>query len=540
MRLQKKLATHSLTLTLLLTPLLSFAQSLELGKSLEVQLNILKEVSTLYVDSVSLESLLWDASNYMLNRLDPYTVLIRENDSESLEMMTRGSYGGIGAIIRKKGENILIAEVYEGSAAAKVGIIDGDQIIALDGEPVAPLSVEECSAKMRGGPGTNLRVTLKRLRGGDTLSLNIVREKIHIPDLLYWGMVADSVGYIKSRSFTSGGVKEIREALQKLVEEESCKRVVLDLRDNGGGLLSEAVEMLSLFLPQRSLVVSSKGRAKEDNMNFYTTTPPVDTLIPLVVLVNSASASSSEIVAGALQDLDRATIIGSRTFGKGLVQSIRDVGYGNNIKITTARYYTPAGRSLQAIDYSHREEDGSVGSIPDSLKSAFKTLRRGRVVYDGGGIEPDSTVLAKEYSRPVIGLAYSNLLHQYSIEYSSKVDTIAPVAQFELSNANYLEFVEWASKQQFDHRSRVLVEYDKLIELASMEGGSSQLLSQLKSLRSTITLSKKETLIKLKDEIKPLLEMEIINRYYFQRGAVQYSLKEDRELKVAMEINLLD
>lgn len=538
MDINKKIATVALIISLFFIPLKSNSQSINLGKNLEIHLNILNEISGIYVDSIALDSLLWDASNFILNRLDPYSLLIPADDSESIEMMTRGSYGGIGAIIRKEGDNILIAEVYEGSAAAKGGIIDGDQIISLDGEVVAPLSVEECSAKMRGRPGTTLKVSIKKLRSGDTLQLNIVREKIHIPDLLYWGVVADSVGYIKSRSFTAGGAKEIREAFKAIKESGKCKRVVLDLRDNGGGLLSEAVELLSIFLPEKSLVVSSKGRLKEDNREWFTSSAPIDTLTPMVVLINSGSASSSEIVAGALQDLDRATIVGTRSFGKGLVQSIRDVGYGNNIKITTAKYYTPSGRCVQSIDYSNRNEDGSVGYIPDSLKKAFKTLIKGRVVYDGGGIEPDSTVTPKEYSLPVVHLAYTNLLYQYSLEYSAKRESIGSIEQFELSHAEYQEFVQWAAKQKFDHRSRLLVEYDKVIQIATKEPRFQPLLAQLRSLREKILQTKEETLLELKNEIQPLLEVEIVNRYYYQRGAAQHSLKSDKELKVAMEMKI--
>ena len=521
------------------SPVSAQSQNFKIGKNLDIQMNVLREIAMLYVDSVDVDSLVTQNTINMLASLDPYTVLIPDEDRESLELLTTGSYGGIGAIIRKNGENVLIAEVYENSPAAKAGLIDGDQIIGIDGVKVAPLPIDECSAKMRGPSGTEVSFTIKKLRSGDTIAINIKREKIHIPDVVFYGMVEDSVGYIRITGFTMGGAQDVRKALLHLKENPALKRVVLDLRGNGGGILDEAVEIVSLFVPRNTLVVSSKGKVKQADINYYTASEPVDLEIPLVVMVNSASASSSEIVAGALQDLDRATILGTRTFGKGLVQSIRDVGYNNRIKITTAKYYTPSGRCVQAIDYSQRNEDGSVGHIPDSLMKPFKTLVKGRTVYDGGGIMPDVEVLPQEYSRPVVSLVYSELMHEYSIEYSRGHETIEEPSSFSLTDQEYDQFVEWAVKKEFDHRTASEVELDKLKVVAGKEETDLNVEKELENLVSLLGRSKSQMLVERKEEIKPLLEEEIVNRYYYQRGRAEIMLRNDIQFERAKEVEVL-
>ena len=521
------------------SPVSAQSQNFKIGKNLDIQMNVLREIAMLYVDSVDVDSLVTQNTINMLASLDPYTVLIPDEDRESLELLTTGSYGGIGAIIRKNGENVLIAEVYENSPAAKAGLIDGDQIIGIDSVKVAPLPIDECSAKMRGPSGTEVSFTIKKLRSGDTIAINIKREKIHIPDVVFYGMVEDSVGYIRITGFTMGGAQDVRKALLHLKENPALKRVVLDLRGNGGGILDEAVEIVSLFVPRNTLVVSSKGKVKQADINYYTASEPVDLEIPLVVMVNSASASSSEIVAGALQDLDRATILGTRTFGKGLVQSIRDVGYNNRIKITTAKYYTPSGRCVQAIDYSQRNEDGSVGHIPDSLMKPFKTLVKGRTVYDGGGIMPDVEVLPQEYSRPVVSLVYSELMHEYSIEYSRGHETIEEPSSFSLTDQEYDQFVEWAAKKEFDHRTASEVELDKLKVVAGKEETDLNVEKELENLVSLLGRSKSQMLSERKGEIKPLLEEEIVNRYYYQRGRAEIMLRNDIQFERAKEVEVL-
>lgn len=538
----KRILTTTATIGLLFISLNLGAQSqsFRIGKSLEVQKNVLNEIDMLYVDSVNLDSLILQATMVMLESLDPYTVFIPDEDRESLELLTTGSYGGIGAIIRKEGPNIFISEVHENTPAAKANLHDGDLIIAINGELVAPLAVEECSAKMKGTPGTDVLFTVKRLRGGDTTDLKITREKVHFPDVLYAGMLNDSVGYIRVTGFTVDGAKDVKMELLKLKENTNLNRLILDLRGNGGGLLDEAVEIVSLFVPKKTKVVSSKGKVSHFRQDYFTVNEPVDTLLPLVVMVNSASASSSEIVAGALQDLDRATIVGSRTFGKGLVQSIRDVGYNNTIKITTAKYYTPSGRCVQAIDYSQRNEDGSVGSIPDSLTMPFKTLLKGRTVYDGGGITPDIKLEPQFYSRPALALVYGEVLHQYSTLYFRDHDSIAFPSEFELTELEYDNFVKWAVEKEFDHRTSTEVEFDKLIEIAKKESLHSLMNEELEQLGNVVKMSKLDVLKTRVEEIKPLLEEEIVNRYYFQRGKMESVLRNDIQVKKASVVELIN
>ena len=516
------------------------SQSFKIGKSLEVQMNVLNQINMLYVDSVNLDSLVIEATKVMLEFLDPYTVLIPDEESESLELLTTGSYGGIGAIIRKDGNNVLISEVYENTPASKAGLHDGDLIVAIDGELVTSLRVDECSAKMKGPSGTDVLFTIKRLRGGDTTDLKITREKVHFSDVLYSGMISDSVGYIRITGFTMNGSKDVKKALIELKKNAALNRLILDIRGNGGGLLDEAVEIVSLFVPKNTLVVSSKGKVKEAQMEYFTVSEPVDTLLPLVVLVNSGSASSSEIVAGALQDLDRATIIGTRTFGKGLVQSIRDVGYNNKIKITTAKYYTPSGRCVQAIDYSQRNEDGSVGYIPDSLTMPFKTLLKGRTVYDGGGVTPDIKIDPPFYSRPSLALIYAQILHEYSILYFKDHDSIASPSNFELTKDEYAQFVNWAAEKDFDHRTATEVEFDKFVEIAKKESLFSLMSKEAELLDKIVKMSKRDVLETGMEEIKPLLEEEIVNRYYFQRGRAQSMLRGDIQVEKASVVELIN
>ncbi|MDO9680392.1 MAG: S41 family peptidase [Bacteroidales bacterium] len=537
----KRIILRALILIALLVPVAATGQSaaFKIGKNLDIQLNVLRELSYLYVDSVAADKMILSAIEAMLEGLDPYTVLIPEEERESLELLTTGSYGGIGAIIRKSNEGIVITEVNEFSPAARAGIVAGDIILTIDGISVAPLQVDECSAKMKGVPGTQVEFTIKTLREGLIKKISITREKIHFPDVPYSGMITDTTGYIRISGFTIGGSKDVKRALLDLKRNPNLKRVILDLRGNGGGILDEAVDIVSLFVPRGTKVVSAIGKIRQADMDYYTREEPVDTKIPLIVLVNSSSASSSEIVAGALQDLDRATIAGTRTFGKGLVQSIRDVGFNYKLKLTTAKYYTPSGRCVQAIDYSQRNEDGSLGNIPDSLIKEFKTLK-GRSVYDGGGVTPDVNIEPKTYSRPALALIYGEVLQEYSVEYFKNNLTIDTPSKFLLSDNEYEKFVEWASNKNFDHRTSSEVEYDKLISLAVREGLYAELKEDLTKLGEKIKPGKAEVLRKNKSEIKALLEEEISARYYYQRGRAESMIRNDEQLHKALNIKLIE
>ena len=542
MIVMKRIMFIAAMLLLFLQPVRIEAQSanFKTGRSLDVQLNVLKELSLLYVDSVAADKLILQAVDAMLESLDPYTVMIPAEDRESLELMTTGSYGGVGALIRKNADGVLLSEIYENTPAAKAGLFAGDMILKIDGASVLPLKVDECSAKMKGAAGTSVVFTIKRLRGGDTTDITIVREKIHIPDVAYSGMISDSIGYIRITGFTVGGAKDVKNALLELKKSNNLKRLIIDLRGNGGGLLDEAVDIVSLFVPKGTKVVSSLGKFKQADIVYFTKEEPVDLKLPLVVLVNSSSASSSEIVAGALQDLDRATIAGTRTFGKGLVQSIRDVGYNYKIKLTTAKYYTPSGRCVQAIDYSQRNEDGSVGNIPDSLKKPFKTLVKGRTVYDGGGITPDVMIEPQIFSRLAVSMVLGEIFHEYSIKYFKENPKIEKAAKFTLTDKEYEEFVKWASGKEFDHRTASEVELDKLIEISKKESFYSEIKDEMAILEKRLKPGKSSVLMKSAAEIKPLLEEEISSRYFYQRGRIESMIRNDNQLKVASQINLIE
>ena len=508
------------------------------GKYLEIQSMILRTLQSQYVDSVSLEDLLRTGIDAMLAGLDPYTVFIPEENEEDLDIMTTASYGGVGALIQKTPSGyIVVAEPYENSAAVKAGLNPGDTIIAIGGVSTKDLPVDECSGRMRGRPGSVLDMTVVRGRGGDTVQVALVRERIHVSDVVYYGFLDDSTGYIQIGGFTMDGSKDVRKALDSLRADGRMRRLVLDLRGNGGGLMNEAVEIVSLFVPQGTLVVSAKGKHPDADFEYRTGTVPVDTLLPLMVMVNSGSASSSEIVAGALQDMDRATVAGVRTYGKGLVQTIRQAGYNTSLKVTTAKYYTPSGRCVQAIDYSHRNEDGSVGAVPDSLKKEFRT-RLGRKVYDGGGITPDITVEPQYYSRPVISLIYSNVLSDYALRYFNTHDSIAPAGVFSLTEEEYEDFVKFASQKEFDARTESRIEMEEVLKAAeremlaeSMEG----IEEDMQNLLSRLSLSKEEFLKTNRSLIKPLLEDEIAQKFYLRRGGAESALRQDTQLHKALE-----
>jgi carboxyl-terminal processing protease len=542
MIVMKRFMITAVTLLLLLLPGRADAQSanFKIGKSLDVQMNVLKELSLLYVDSIDSEKLIMRAIDAMLESLDPYTVMIPAEDKESLELLTTGSYGGIGALIRKEGNSVLLSEIYENTPASKAGLFAGDMIIKIDGISVTPLKVEECSAKMKGTPGTSVTFTIKKLRGGDTTDIVIVREKIHIPDVAYSGMLSESVGYIRVTGFTVGGAKDVKNALLELKKSPHLNRLIIDLRGNGGGLLDEAVDIVSLFVPKGTKVVSSLGKFRQADIEYRTKNEPVDVNLPLVVLVNSSSASSSEIVAGALQDLDRATIVGTRTFGKGLVQSIRDVGYNNKIKVTTAKYYTPSGRCVQAIDYAQRNEDGSVGAIPDSLIRPFKTLVKGRTVYDGGGIIPDVMLEPQIFSRLAVALVFEEIFHDYSIEYFKNRLSIESPSKFSLTDKEFEEFVKWASGRDFDYRTASEVEFDKMVSTLKRESIYDVMKDEIALLEKKLKLGKTDVLKRAVNEIKPLLEEEIVSRYYFQRGRIESMLRNDIQAAKAIDVKLIE
>ena len=372
-------------------------KDLELVKNLDIYYTLFRELNMFYVDETDPEDLVTTSIEAMLSSLDPYTTFIPESNMDEFQFQTTGEYGGIGSLIRRSGNSVMIAEPYDGFPAAKAGIRGGDQILKVDGVPTKDMAIESVSDKLKGKPGTELVLTIERFGEEKPLSFTLAREKISIKNVPYFGMLDQSTGYIYISNFTTGAGKEVENALKSLKKDHELKSLVLDLRANPGGLLIEAVRICNLFVNRGETIVNTRGKMEQWDSDYSTTSEPVDTEIPLVVLVNRGSASASEIVAGALQDLDRAVVIGQRTFGKGLVQTSRPLKYNAQLKVTTAKYYIPSGRCIQALDYAHRNEDGSVGIIPDSLISEYST-KNGRLVYDGGGIEPDFEVVPEMLS----------------------------------------------------------------------------------------------------------------------------------------------
>ena len=515
-------------------PALAQSQNFTLGQSLEIQNSILRNLTRTYVDSLEYDKIMKVGIDAMLGYIDPYTVYYPEEQDESVQMMTTGMYGGVGAVIRKRvGGGVVINEPYPGSPIAKAGLVPGDTIIAIDGIPVFDETSEAASGRMKGQPNTD--VLFKVVKGGtrDTIDVVVTRETIHRSDVEYSGIIRDSIGYILTSGFTKGVSDEIRQIVKDL-KSQGARRLVLDLRGNGGGLMEEAIEILSIFVPQGTMVVSSKGRMPNQNQEYYTKETPVDTLIPLMVLVDSGSASASEIVAGAIQDLDRGVIAGAKTYGKGLIQTILPTAYNGTVKITTGKYYTPSGRCVQAIDYSHRNADGSVGAIPDSLTSEFRT-RKGRIVKDGGGITPDIKVESHAYSRPTVSMVLNGILDDYSVKYRTEHKTIAPVESFRLTDAEFEDFVKYACSQEFDYRSGMQAQIEQLKRVAEQDGMYDTFKNEIEALQAKMQMDKADVIRSKKDEILPLLENEVAVRYYFYPAGPAVSLKYDKQMSECLD-----
>ena len=514
------------------------SKSFSLGKWVELHNAILKELNRSYVDSLEVGRIEREGVDAMLEALDPYTVYVPEEEQEDFRMMLSNTYGGIGAVIYKPdvNGNVQINEPYAGSPAAKAGLVCGDEIEAINGETTHGLTSQQSSDKMRGKPGTQVVFRVKKLRdgatwkAGETIDVTVTRERIALPSVEYVGMLNDSDGYILMTKFTEGVGQAVRDGYHTL-KAQGMKRLVLDLRSNGGGVMGEAVNIVSLFVPKGSVVVTSKGKAKGSVQEYKTTTDPVDLDIPVVVLVDSGSASASEIVSGALQDLDRATVIGTRTYGKGLVQSIRPLPYDGQLKVTTAKYYTPSGRCVQAIDYSHRNEDGSVGHIPDSLTHEFKTLH-GRTVRDGGGITPDFEVKGHKYSRLTYSIVLNGIVDQYAMKYVREHEALPSVEDFRFDA--YDDFIAFAKDKEFDYRSSARALFDEMKKTLAEDGLSETMSGELAALEKSLDMDK-ETFLRLKkEEIIPFIEEEIAVRYWFQQAGIKVRLRYDDQLKEAL------
>ncbi len=526
----KRIAIIIAAAALLSAPAYAQSSQFTLGKWVEVHNAILKELNRSYVDSLEVGRIERAAVDAMLDALDPYTVYVPEEEQENFQMMLTSAYGGIGAIIYKPdiNGNVIINEPYEGSPAARAGLRCGDEIELIDGVTTHGLESGECTEKMRGKPGTDVVFHVKKVNG-EMVDVTVRRERIVLPSIEYVGMLNEADGYVMMSKFTEGVGQGIRDAVLKL-KKQGMKRLVLDLRGNGGGMLSEAVNIVSLFVPKGSVVVTAKGRTGGET-SYKTSTEPLDTKLPIVVLVDSGSASASEIVSGALQDYDRATIIGTRTYGKGLVQSIRPLPYDGQLKVTTSKYYTPSGRCVQAIDYSHRNEDGSVGHIPDSLTHEFKTVG-GRTVRDGGGITPDFEVKPHKYSRLTYSLVLGGIVDQYTMKYVREHQAIPAVDDFHFTD--YEDFVAFARDKEFDYRSSARAMFDEMKKTLEEDGLAATMAPQLDALQKSLEMDKDTFLRLKKDEIIPFIEEEIVVRYFFQEAGIKVRLRYDTQLHQAL------
>lgn len=541
MRRKEIICLPLVALMILCTLFSASAQSKEfkLGKNLESQYEILKALQAKFVDTVNVEKIVATGIDAMLSSLDPYTVFIPSEEQETLEMMTTSSYGGMGSSIRKYPEDSLVTiiEPYYMSPAAKSGLEPGDKITHINGVDVKPFDADKCSKMLRGTPGTELTLNVIKGRSGQKVVIKPVREKIHFPDVTWYGMLNDTTGYIRLSGFTVNGSAQTRSAVVDL-KAKGARRMVLDLRNNPGGLLDEAVKTLSIFLPKGTKVVTQKGRDESEQMCYITEETPVDTLMPLMVMVNSSSASSSEIVTGAIQDLDRGFIAGERTYGKGLVQGMAQLPYNGVLKLTIAKYYTPSGRCVQAIDYSNRREDGSVGTIPDSLKREFKTLVKGRSVWDGGGIAPDSTIKDRTYARVVYSLVGNAVIDDFAIQFYKDNDSIASPSEFKVTDDIFNKFVEFASGKEFDFRSASLAKLENVIKDAKTEGLYDGAKEYFDNLKERLTVTKEEAIRNNRETLAHIIGMEIVAKYHYSAGEVEYSVKEDVQLRDALKVFL--
>lgn len=505
------------------------------SKNLDIFFSFFRELTVFYVDKADPEKLIRVGIDAMLESLDPYNEFIPEDSKEQFEFQTTGEYGGMGSIIRHSKDYPIISEVYEGSPSQKAGIMVGDTILWIDNVNVEGIAVEEVSKMLKGIPQTPISITVKRYGIPDSIVFNFNREKIHISSVPYYGIVSDSIGYIKMSGFTVDSYAEVEKALKELVTNKSARALILDLRGNPGGLLYEAVKTVNLFVEKNQLVVYTKGQIKDFDQDYKTLSRPFDERIPLVVLVDRSSASASEIVAGALQDLDRAVIIGERTFGKGLVQATRALPYNTQLKVTTAKYYIPSGRCIQAVDFSQRNDDGSISFIPDSLIHEFKT-KNGRKVYDGGGIVPDILHKVIYFSR-ISGMLYSkNLFFNYATRFRMENSTISDSKSFRLTEKEYQNFITYINDQKFEYKSQTEEMLIDLVEVAKQEKYFSITQPLIDSLQAVIQLNRNKDLIFFKDEIKKLLEEEIVSRYYYQKGRSEFVISKDSLIPLSVEI----
>ncbi|MFZ1808303.1 MAG: S41 family peptidase [Cyclobacteriaceae bacterium] len=505
----------------------------DIAKSLDIFATLFKEVNAYYVDEVDPKELVNIGIDGMLQSLDPYTDYIPEENLEEFSIQTTGQYAGIGALIGVINNKTVITNPYEGFPANKAGLKVGDQIISVNGVNIEGKNTTQVSTLLKGKPNTEVKLVVRRAGKSEDLILNINRQKIKLSNVVYQGIVGEDIGYIKLDDFTPGASKEVEAAVVDL-KKQGAKKLILDLRDNPGGLLYEAVNIVSLFIPKGLEVVSTKGKVKDWNKTYVSLNNPIDTTTPLAVLTSGGSASAAEIVAGALQDYDRAILVGQKTFGKGLVQTTRQLSYNAQLKVTTAKYYIPSGRCIQALDYAHRNKDGSVDKFADSLKTEFLT-KGGRKVYDGGGLDPDVQVENEYLSPAAIQLITSGHIFDYATIYVAEHPQLTSVQNFQLSDADYNKFGEWLASKKFTFSSELEEQMEQLVEVAKKERTYGEIQGQLSTLKKQLEQNRSKDLVRYKDEIGRIMEEEIAFHFGLIKAQVELSLMRDNELKDAVK-----
>lgn len=506
----------------------------EIARNLDIYATLFKELNAYYVDEVNPNRVIKTSIDAMLRSLDPYTVYYPEDDIEDYMTLTTGKYNGIGALVNSEDGKYIVMMVYDGTPAQKAGLLLGDEIVKIDGVALDGRAEVDPAKLLKGQNGTTAKLTIQRLGQAKPLELNVMRDVVKMTNVPYYSMLNEDVGYIDLKDFTATASREVKNAFLEL-KGKGMKKLILDLRYNPGGLLNMAIEISNVFIPKGEEIVSTKGKIEEWNKKYTAYNPALDTEIPIVVLTNSSSASAAEIVSGVIQDYDRGVLVGQRTYGKGLVQTTRDLSYNTKMKITTAKYYIPSGRCIQAIDYSHRNEDGSVGKIPDSLMTEFKT-KSGRKVYDGGGVLPDVVVERQSYSPITNSLGSKRLFFDYAVKFHSEHATIKPAKEFKLTDGEYQSFVKWLEGQEYDYVTQAEKDMNDLEASARKEKSYDGIQDQLKALRSKLSHRKENDLQIHKSEIRSLLEEEIAKHYYLEKGMKEASFDSDVELKTAIDL----
>ena len=535
---RSKILIRIFLLFLILLPVEGKSQAdnrFEVSKNLDVFNALVKEVDMFYVDSVDVEKTVRTGIDAMLSTLDPYTEYIPEQEMGDLKFITTGEYGGIGSFIRERDGGVYIIEPFEGMPAALAGLKAGDKLLVIDGTDLTGMTSDKVSELLKGKPNTKMTLKIQRPNEKKPRTLELIRKQVLVDQVTYYGVRNDSIGYIYLKGFTDKSAQEVKAAFEDLKKNHHIKSLVFDLRNNGGGLLDGAVQIVGMFVPKGEVVLSTKGKIKQWDRTYRTATEPLDTVMPIAVLINGGSASAAEIVSGALQDMDRAVLVGQRSFGKGLVQSTRELPYNGNLKVTMSKYYIPSGRCIQAIDYSHKNPDGSAARIPDSLTTVFNTSK-GRLVRDGGGVRPDFEVEEAKVPTIMYYLVADMVAFDFATEWAQRHPSIGTIESFRLSDSDYEEFKKFAKEKNFtyDRQSEKLLK--NLKEVAGFEGYLDESSDEFKALEAKLTPNLDRDLDRFKDQITELLSAEIVKRYYYQKGELIQSLKKDKVLDKALEV----